>query len=878
MKGYDIVIYLMITIFMLILTLLYIKYAKKVEPFENLYKTQSKFTQSQGNYFGDKLNKSLMTNKGLDEEMSTLNKVLFNVDVLASKNSLPGLPPFSSDEDPFPELEERNKKECEPMTSPKDMSLNGPDKYISCGWWYYDNEDKQGLATLGTVNGPLNENFSKDNPGGLWVWNKEEAQKKEDVKNCRKIRSCETADVQPNCGFCLDKSIGIPVSNGKSKYINDPNLSCEQVVVDPKKCPPPESVQITKTIYTDDGKTLKSGDLYNGEVIPFDTALLSDVCALNPKTGSISKDCLLSLIRTLGYTDNGVISKILMGDKEGYYTRIGENYDFYQMSKAILKQDAGFDLKGELVGDGRIRKQDAISLYKIIINYAKNSNDRRVKNACMWLVYGTEYDPCDYDPKKKGPFHIYCLERVALESGCQRDGFSFPNVNTRDNFNGFKWNEVIKYFKELFESMRNKTDTTQQKRNIIDCLGITTATDLSTLCAYKGEKCKIQTEEDLFKSPYISKSKANEAFYLNKAKIVTSPIEKQLAEEMAEESKKQTAKTLAILRSINKKGCPPGPPIASWDFNKRRPDDRLRKYKSNYVGCKPKSNVIFYSECNFGGRATQLPVGEYPFNKLIAMGYNNDTLQSVKVPKGLAVIMWEQDIGGGREVKLTADNACLKDINYANTVSSCHVINDSSEHIVDMCLGKYGASFVGRDTYVKIKGPISTRDFKTITMMVYIKKFTGGSPRLWELTNLAFGSSWCADQIFGCLGPDSNAGVGMYSQRNCVGPSIWALPEESKLTEKSWYHIAWAIDNDFKGMTIYINGILRNRWTSPVDDKDLKNRIFDTLYIGTSSEQIDKDIIISWFRIFDYTLDEILCKKDMENKWIMPSYKESLYI
>ena len=776
MKGVNLLFYSSIAIVIIAITLYFVRYDKKVEPFGDFYRNQDTFTKSQAKFFGDSINRSLMTNSGLQDDMSKLNKVLFNVDVLASTNRLPDTPPFNPEEDPTRNLEVRNNNECKSIRTPKDMNVNRPGTFISCGWWHQDREDRQSVAELGTVNGPLNDNFIKANPGGKWIWNKEDAQKLEDIKECSKVRSCETADMKPNCGFCLDKGIGIPVSKGKAKYSNDINLACENVVVNPKNCPPPESIKITKTIYTEKGKTLKSGDMYNGETIPYETIVLTDVCTPNQITGSISKECLLSLIRTLGYTDNGVIAKILMGDKDGYYTRLGENYNMYQITKSILKKDAIFDLKGELVGDGRIRKQDATNMYKIIIDYAKNHGDKRVKNACIWLVYGIDYDPCEYDPDKKGPFDMYCLERVALESGCQKDGFKFPTINTADSYNLLKWGDVVKYFKELFESMRDKTDITKQKKNILDCLGISMATDLSTLCAYKGEKCRLQTEEELLKNPAIIKSKVQEAYYINKAKHATTPIDKQLSGETAEEAKNLTAKTLSILRSINKKACPPGPPIASWDFNQQRMDDRLCHFKSNVI----------------------------------------------KVAK-------------------TAQ----------------------------------GALFSGNDSYIKVQGPISTDTFKTITMKVYINSFTGGYPRLWELTNVALGGSWCADQIFGCLGPDLNMGIGMYSQKGCVGPSMWAVPEEGALMEKKWYHLAWAIDADFKGMTLFINGIQRQRFTSLSDDSAFKNRVFDTLYIGTSVEQFYKDFLISWVHIFDYTLDEIAIKKDMENKWIMPAYSST---
>jgi hypothetical protein len=84
--------------------------------------------------------------------------------------------------------------------------------------------------------------------------------------------------------------------------------------------------------------------------------------------------------------------------------------------------------------------------------------------------------------------------------------------------------------------------------------------------------------------------------------------------------------------------------------------------------------VKFYSKCGYQGKETELGIGEYNFGKLLATGYLNDTLQSVKIPPGMAVIMWEHDINGGRQVRLDSSNDCLSSIIYMNTVSSCRII------------------------------------------------------------------------------------------------------------------------------------------------------------------------------------------------------------
>ena len=116
----------------------------------------------------------------------------------------------------------------------------------------------------------------------------------------------------------------------------------------------------------------------------------------------------------------------------------------------------------------------------------------------------------------------------------------------------------------------------------------------------------------------------------------------------------------------------------------------------------PSNKVIFYSQCNYGGRATELAEGEYPFNKLLATGYQNDTLQSVKVPQGMAVTMWEHDINGGREVTLDSDTPCLSSIGYMNTVSSCRIFKKCTNPTQ---ISNTVRRASGDPTYITLTGP-----------------------------------------------------------------------------------------------------------------------------------------------------------------------------
>ena len=775
MKGDALLLYLTIAVIVLLIILFVITYSNNSEGFGDFYNTQDKFTKEQGKYFNERINRSIPTNLGLQQDMKKIQNTLFSVDTMLNKNMIPDNPPFNPEEDPMPGFRERNRKECENVSRPKYLKPHNPRDPVSCGWWYIDDDNKESVSNLGTEKGPIDPNFIKANPGGEWIWDNEKAQMLEDAKSCRKIKSCDIADLKPECGFCMDSGSGVPVSKGKAKYANDPNLSCGVVITDPSMCPPPESVEIPKIVIADDGSTLKSGDVYKGEVIPFDVQTTKGLCDPNPNNGQLSVNCLITLAQAIGYSEQGVVVKILKGDADGYYTRIGSNYDMYQITKNILKTKEKFVLRGQIMGDGPISKAEVLADYNRIFTWAKTKPAGLIKSACLWLVYGKEYDPCLYDDNERGPFDDICLKRVALEAGCQRAGYQFPSASTYGTYNSMTWSMVNQFFANLFNKTADKSNSAAQRQATLDCLGITIAADAAILCGKKGGKCTVLTDSEIQQNSAVRAAQAQIEAYTSQAKLAQTPIDKSVAEEMVSEAKQQKAKILAMIKRVNV--CPAEPPYACWDFSLGRYDDRLGKYKSK------KSGSIVYAV-----------------------------------------------IGGKR-----------------------------------------AAVFKGSSTCVKASGNFKTEEFKSVSMMICVNSMVGPWPRIWELTNLPLGASWCGDSIFGCLGPDINMGVSMYAMKDCGGPSIWTNQTNAvPIKLGTWYHIAWAMDKDFSGMTIFINGIKAARWSDPNNAAALRNRTFKDFYIGQSEEQFDKDIALSYVRLFNYTMDEAACRADMANAWAFP--------
>ena len=179
----------------------------------------------------------------------------------------------------------------------------------------------------------------------------------------------------------------------------------------------------------------------------------------------------------------------------------------------------------------------------------------------------------------------------------------------------------------------------------------------------------------------------------------------------------------------------------------------------------------------------------------------------------------------------------------------------------DTFQGKRGALFKEQN-HIKINGSISTNDFKSITMMIYVMSNPGPYPRIWEFTNSNLGGSWCSDSLFGCLDPNNN--VGFYSMKDCNGPSIWC--NKGNLDRGSWQHVAFVYNDNMDEMTLYKNGQKAGHWSEP-GNKRFKNKTYSNLYIMQCVERFNKNAAVAWFRIFDYTMKDEDITKDMNNQW-----------
>lgn len=92
----------------------------------------------------------------------------------------------------------------------------------------------------------------------------------------------------------------------------------------------------------------------------------------------------------------------------------------------------------------------------------------------------------------------------------------------------------------------------------------------------------------------------------------------------------------------------------------------------------PTGVATAYQDCNYGGAAAGLPVGDYNLSAMISRGINNDWISSIRVNSGYKVTLYEHDNYTGATLVLTGDNSCLVGAGWNDRASSMRVAQNSA--------------------------------------------------------------------------------------------------------------------------------------------------------------------------------------------------------
>jgi len=83
--------------------------------------------------------------------------------------------------------------------------------------------------------------------------------------------------------------------------------------------------------------------------------------------------------------------------------------------------------------------------------------------------------------------------------------------------------------------------------------------------------------------------------------------------------------------------------------------------------------AIFYKDCNFGGSAQSLPVGDFTMASMKAHFINDDDISSVRVKNGYKAILCWDDNFSGATLQTTGENSCLVDEGWNDKATSLRV-------------------------------------------------------------------------------------------------------------------------------------------------------------------------------------------------------------
>jgi len=189
------------------------------------------------------------------------------------------------------------------------------------------------------------------------------------------------------------------------------------------------------------------------------------------------------------------------------------------------------------------------------------------------------------------------------------------------------------------------------------------------------------------------------------------------------------------------------------------------------------------------------------------------------------------------------------------------------------------ALFKGPENFIKINSGIHIDGFKSITMMVNLREAPKDAFRFWEFcnnkpnevvpnANSCMKDVFLRDELYGAMSQRNKDGIGFCCNFNNTGPRIWS---QSNITIdiNEWCHLAWVIEDDLSGMSLYLNGNVVATYNHPIIE--LRNKIYKYMYILHSNEKFDKNIGVAWFRIFDYALKPVHVYMDMTNQFARES-------
>jgi len=308
--------------------------------------------------------------------------------------------------------------------------------------------------------------------------------------------------------------------------------------------------------------------------------------------------------------------------------------------------------------------------------------------------------------------------------------------------------------------------------------------------------------------------------------------------------------------------------------------------------------ATFYEDCNYQGASSTLGEGRYDINQI---GIRNDTLSSIKIPRGLKVTIYSDNFEGAK-LELFSDEPCLINKSFNDIASSfvvetnpVYLLFDASNPFGDKSIpendtiisewknltGKANLNATGKPKFVKN----SSNELPGIQINAPVESFFSA-----EIAPGTFNSGMTVFVVYKNLAMSSKNNVNTIITRNNVGSNF---PEPMDLQDMGRY---WANNANYGGygstsgkksiyqttttLFTYILGPndLKTFMNGEIDSEANGFNTADTgkfLWVGTRGDKyIGFNGIIYMIAVYIGALDDKSCRiieKTMGEKWGIPS-------
>jgi len=481
------------------------------EGFENLLEVETPFIKDQQVVYTN-YPMEILTNPGVNDMKTALvvPDIFLNMGAVDTNTMSERLVA-----DPTNGFTDYDNKFCRRALMPANLPKHLRGARDGCGWWYVEEPSLTSTGVLGTQNGPI---FTDGLPnGGVWIWDLAKAQELEEIKACRQIKECQLIDVDAvhlRCGFCPTTGYAVPINtDGTEKYLDNVNATCGvSVIINGSDCVSVGKIPVVASdgtscqdygrpstdrklrLYNQEECDDLNGDLkYDGQCLSKIGGNYSEDCAdLNKPAvgactpdsrGRLTGDCLVSIMKGLGYTVRGALLRIVMN---GGRLEMNDRVAMAQLEDVGVKiPDTILSGGGSGTRDGgNIDKNTAANLYMRIKEQIRIGVSTRIREAAKWLVVGTsDFDPCTFDANETGPFPLTCIQQLWRMSGCQPAGTDYPaNLKMAEAYNGMTWGQLTDLFKNKYNAMNDASNRNSQADSIMKCLGISVQQEPGISC------------------------------------------------------------------------------------------------------------------------------------------------------------------------------------------------------------------------------------------------------------------------------------------------------------------------------------------------------------------------------------------------------------